>query len=69
MSYVQRSLNYLRANPIFTYIAGGVALLFVRQASVDYQYQQNFAVYDIQRKKELERYLATHGHTNDQDKH
>ena len=61
MSLTQRSLNYLRANPVFTYIVGGVTLYYLRQASVNHHYTQNFAVYDVERKKELERFLASGG--------
>ena len=60
MSGLQRFFNYCKANPVAIYLGGGVALHILRSFSVNQAYQQNFARFDIERKRELEEYLATH---------
>lgn len=58
MSGVQRAINYVRNYPIATYIIGGFVLHSLRSYSVNYSYKKHFARYDIERKQELEQFLA-----------
>ena len=58
MSYAQRTLTYIRQNPIAVYFGGAVFLSILRQRQVGQAYQQNFARYDVERRQELERFLA-----------
>lgn len=60
MSGIQRLLNYCRQNPVALYIGGGFALHFLRTFAVNSAYQQHFARFDVERRRELEEYLATH---------
>ena len=60
MSGLQRVWNYCLQNPVALYIGGGVVLHVLRTVAVNNAYQQNFARYDVERKRELEEYLATH---------
>lgn len=60
MSGIQRVFNFVRANPVALYIGGGFVLHTLRSFSVNAAYNQNFAKYDVERKHELEEFLATH---------
>lgn len=60
MSGLQRLFTYARENPVAVYIGGGVVLHLLRTFSVNSAYQQHFVRYDIERKHELEEYLASH---------
>lgn len=60
MSGLQRLFNYCRQNPVALYLGGGFALHCLRTLAVNNAYQQHFARYDVERKRELEEYLATH---------
>lgn len=60
MSGIQRTFNFARANPAVVYIAGGFVLNILRSYSVQQAYQENFAKYDQERKRELEEFLTTH---------
>ena len=60
MSGIQRVFNFARANPVAVYIGGGFLLHTLRSFAVNAAYEQNFAKYDVERKRELEAFLATH---------
>ena len=60
MSGIQRLFTYCRQNPVALYIGGGFVLHLLRTISVNQAYQQHFARFDVERKRELEEYLATH---------
>lgn len=52
--------NYCRQNPVALYIGGGFVLHALRTAAVNQAYEEHFARYDVERKRELEQYLASH---------
>ncbi len=60
MSGIQRLWNYCRQNPVALYLGGGFVLHVLRTVSVNQAYQQHFARFDVERRRELEEYLATH---------
>ena len=58
MSGLQRVLNYTRAHPIAIYIGGGIFLHLLRNQAVNAAYRDNFIPYDVERQRELERFMA-----------
>jgi hypothetical protein len=60
MSGIQRVFNYARANPVALYIGGGFILHTLRSFAVNAAYDQHFTKYDVERKRELEEFLANH---------
>ena len=58
MSGLQRALNYVRAHPIAIYIGGGVFLHLLRNQAVSAAYRENFTIFDVERQRELERFMA-----------
>lgn len=60
MSGLQRLFNYCKQNPAAFYLGGGFALHCLRTLNVNNAYQQHFARFDVERKRELDEYLATH---------
>lgn len=58
MTLAAKFFNYCRANPIAVYLGGGVGLYVLRNYSVEHQYQTHFLKHDVERKLELQEYLA-----------
>ncbi|CDW78593.1 UNKNOWN [Stylonychia lemnae] len=67
MSIVQRSLNYLRNNPVATYIVVGIVLSTARNQQVRDHYLKHYHRFDVERKQELEEYLANGGKLHQDD--
>lgn len=57
MSGVSRFFNYCRQNPLAVYFGGAVVLHLLRGAAVKQAYYENFYRYDVERQRELEKYL------------
>jgi hypothetical protein len=60
MSGLGKVLNYAKANPVAVYLIGGITLHFLRTFAVNNAYSKHFAQFDVERRNELESYLATH---------
>ena len=58
MSAIQRVWSFAVEHPVTVYIVGGIIINFGRTAAVNSAYRQNFAQFDVERKRELEQYLA-----------
>jgi hypothetical protein len=54
MSFIQRSLNYMRSNPVASYILGGLVLASLRESAVRDYYAKHYHRFDLERKRELE---------------
>ncbi len=58
MTGVQRAWNFVVQNPVAIYIGGGILLGIIRTNAVNGAYRRNYAVFDQERRRELEEYLA-----------
>lgn len=53
-TFVQRTINYMRNNPVATYLIGGILIAASRESQVQNYYTKNFHRFDVERRQELE---------------